>query len=48
MNMEKHLQPETVIFIPRTPGGGLIKALTAAENELQKVCTTQVKLIEEA
>ena len=39
-------EPITVVFIPRTPGGNLLKALKEAEDKLGKACKRAYKVVE--
>ena len=45
---QKAQEPVTVLFVPRTPNGGLVKAMKEAEQELRNVCRTHWKIVEEA
>ena len=38
--------PSAVLFVPRTPGGELAIRLREAEQQLQKVGKTRVKIVE--
>ena len=44
----KELEPVTVMFIPRTPGGELLTRLRKAEEELSTVTGDRVKLVEKS
>ena len=45
--IEGKQNPTTVIFVPRTPEGELAKRIRAAEQDLQKFCSSKVKIVEE-